>query len=1193
MRTTTCITRLLGNLFLLAGLLSGSCISEQTEVENPVPPTTTEGERREVLLTLKNKLALTGSATRADGIATKEENAVATLDVYVFASATEGGTYTYQERFAYRAEGQGELPEGATSLPLAVDGADNESKTTGLLSLRKGLFVKFYCVANAATLKDPATGNAVEAAAYQPLKLDEAGTPGVVAQAGKPTETEFLTYHTPLLSATEATDMLVTPLPMSGAYTTPLDLTDAESTSRLQVGFKLTRLVARFDVVNKATESKFIIQSISIGNGRRGASFFPITAYGAQPAGADELITYTARTFDGEISIPNANKGLTTGAFYSYPSPLNDQGYLILNGLYQVNLSETKEVSYQVPFHQKLANGTETRLDITHNHRYTIGITKADDYHLDFTLSVDDWADDGSIDPFDPEEIDPDDFAVTVDNPTDIDTKYDDATRTVTMSLAPGTHFTVKTGCNNLFMTHSVSYGANLVGYEWLKVTQVTPPLSRALAASQIYEYKVSLNTDYKGTRFPRARIRFTDGATAVEKAIFVEAIAAPEIQETTQEAANSINTLEVTDASALATMYRFTNSQVKVGVRCPDGVTTEGTPDWLDVTSTESGIVTTFKLTLKDIAVSTGETDKTVEIVFKNKKVESLVTTLKLFLEDDLKPNFSALDGTNNTFTDAVDNTLANIKMPIVAGNTFTVKSLSPIGVQVLIDYGTGTPGWLNHTNTETRALISSNMIFSLVDAKLSGATTATVTLKNKIAGKDYKFTVSPEFQNPTFAQSAATSGSSLSGATMTLAALKAVQTPSVTISVNSLGGSKLTNLPAWITASQLASTNTTTTYKLDLNVGHSSFPASNPGAISFQIENGTDATKSKTVSMSITEEVYYTTNTSNAVEGSEGSNYWRFNTSSGGTVWVYVYSVFEQSLSLSRSYASGYGDGGGWITTYSPTLTKENNRRKYTLQTNLARVSSGTDQAYQLHLGTITVIKNGVNYRSFNVYRGASTLGYPVSTGYYSAVIYGGRYWAPVNLGASRISTAPGSDGAAGNGFYYQWGRNLRFDTNFSKYDGSGALPSSPSASLNGVWWGRFITGTEGRNYNWVMPGTSGMESFWSSSKQSADPCPSGWRVPTYSELSTLTGTGSNRSVSGYNILTIVGSNGLNLVFPEAGFISKSGNPYFGSEDTGIYWSSTVTGTQSHSLVFSTGTFSLQANNRVTGVSVRCIRQ
>ena len=359
---------------LLAALLAGC--TEETQNgggdNKPDPGETDSGQRREVLLTLKNKLALKEVSTKAgDPIATAEENTISTLDLYVFAAADENGEYTFQERFAYRADGS-ELPEGASELEL-TPGKD-DTQTTGLLNLKKGLFAKLYCIANQTALVDPAhEDETLTDAAFVPLTFTKPGEQGTqVATLGQPTETAFLTFHTPLLNTAAKGDTLRTPLAMSGAYTTPIDLTDFNSSARVQAGFKLTRLAARFDIINKAEESRFSIETVSMGNGRRGATLFPIRIYGKTPdAQPEELITYPFRAFYGD----NANTGTQTGAFYSYPSPLNDKGYMILKGKYQVNKTESKDVSYQIPFTQTDGNGNETSLEINNNHRYTIAIT--------------------------------------------------------------------------------------------------------------------------------------------------------------------------------------------------------------------------------------------------------------------------------------------------------------------------------------------------------------------------------------------------------------------------------------------------------------------------------------------------------------------------------------------------------------------------------------------------------------------------------------------------------------------------------------------------------------------------------------------------------------------------------------------------------------------------------------------------
>ena len=59
------------------------------------------------------------------------------LDIYVFGSTTENGTYTYQERFSYR-ESSAEMPSGNDVTPLDLTAVGSDGKqTNALLSLKK------------------------------------------------------------------------------------------------------------------------------------------------------------------------------------------------------------------------------------------------------------------------------------------------------------------------------------------------------------------------------------------------------------------------------------------------------------------------------------------------------------------------------------------------------------------------------------------------------------------------------------------------------------------------------------------------------------------------------------------------------------------------------------------------------------------------------------------------------------------------------------------------------------------------------------------------------------------------------------------------------------------------------------------------------------------------------------------------
>ena len=124
-----------------------ACTVEADKADRTSEGETDNGNRREVLLSFKNKLTVktTKAETKADTpIATEAENEIATLDVYVFGAKVEGDTYTFRERFSYRQDGSA-LPAGAKELNL-TPGTDNTT-TTALLELQKGLFVRLYCIA--------------------------------------------------------------------------------------------------------------------------------------------------------------------------------------------------------------------------------------------------------------------------------------------------------------------------------------------------------------------------------------------------------------------------------------------------------------------------------------------------------------------------------------------------------------------------------------------------------------------------------------------------------------------------------------------------------------------------------------------------------------------------------------------------------------------------------------------------------------------------------------------------------------------------------------------------------------------------------------------------------------------------------------------------------------------------------------
>ena len=1152
---------LAASVYLFAAILLASCTTEADKAERSEKDM---ANRREVLLSFKNKLtvkttqtkARVKTETKADAfIATEAENEIATLDIYVFGAKTESDTYTFRERFSYRQDGSA-LPAGAKKLNLAPS-TDN-AITTALLELQKGLFVRLYCIANQTELINPVDGNPVADAYFDPLTYNiETG----VLTDGTPTEQQFRKFYSPLL--TNASPALGLPLPMTGAQTTPIDLTDFGSSARVQVGFKLTRTMARFDVSNIETDSKFHLESISMGNGRRGTTFFPVKAYGAATAASGELITYPACAFEGE----NANTGLQVSAFYSYPSPLEDKGYLILNGTYRVNETETKEVSYQIPFIRKTADGSSVTLEINPNHRYTIGISKADEYHLDFTLDVAEWDEAGSIDDYNPNANGAGELTVTIPAPFKDDTHYSKETRTVNMSLKAGSKFYVETR-SPATLTLQKTYVGGLAArqYDWLDISEPETSLVSKAGLTN-YKYTVSLKDGYDKTRFPRAVVRITSVIDASETVLFIEAVAAPQVGDAVQDTGNR-NTL---DPNLLtASLYRVTGSKVKVNVSCPDGSTIASLPDWLEAKVLETKVpVITYELSLKEGSRDVEVAGNEGEVVFQNAKDNSLNTAITVKLLDaSITVNFDALGGTGNTYDAPHDAALGNINMPLSSGNNFTVSTASLDGLKIDMDFGTG-PVWLAHNGpvASTRAGdVPNTLRFSLIADKAGEgkAEPVTVTLQNLSGGIDHQFTVTPGYQAPSLT----------TPVSVTLHAAADYNVPSIIITGTSPGGTTLEG-PAWLTYSGTNTVVDNFSYTIKLNPSKSGFPSSVPANQSIKLINKTDPDKLTTVTVSFSEaNAWVASDLANYDEKS--SNDYRVSTN-GKTMTVSFYSMFATpalSPDYDGSYCNSQNGGNSWLNSSKLIRTEiVNNRRKYTYNITVNR-TSGMDAAYQLHRAVMNIKHNGSTVKSYIIWRGASYISYPAGGGspYYTAIRKNGKWWAPVNAGATRVAQAYDGRNAvvAGTGNIYQWGR--RDETNYGGPTAPG--PTDSYYPDNHI----FYTGEYWCNY---------MQSYV------PHPCPYEYRTPHIEELESI-GNATEWDGNG-GLFKVNADNGFpQLILPAAGFRDRyTGSPRnLGSN--GLYWSDFQyeNGRESRYMNFTDNVQTSYPDGKAHGMSIRCIR-
>lgn len=755
-----------------------SCTDERLQEGNsPVDPDANdEAARREVLLTLDNKLVLGDMPTRADElISTKAENTVSALDVYVFGSTIEAGPYTYMERFAYRAKG--ELPEGAGQMKLNVEGEKNE-KLNAILNLKKGFFVRLYCVANQTDLADALKDTLIAPAAYKPMEytLDENGE-AVVSKDGVPTEEVFKTYHAPFIDPHNKKAVLNTPLPMVGAQIVPLDLRNIPAVSRVAAGFRMERPLVRFDVRNDAKMSRVWIDSISITGARKGVTFFPIRPYGDRPtASATDLITYPARTFAEKDTI---NKGFFPGAFYSFPCLQSDGARLLLMGRYQVNMTEQRPVTYEIPFKQEDGEGNGVWLEIQHNHRYTVRITAADEYRLQYNLTVAEWNDEGSVDDYEPDNS-VDEFSLDVPEAFKDKIEYDTLAHLVTMGLEKDLAFTLITR-SNTELDIAKTYKNSVQNADWLVMGNPTmvPVVSLDQKYTREYIVPISLNPDYEGNLFPQASITFANRATGDEHVMFIKRLGIPSVGAAGADAlpgdAPSSSKLNEYDAkTGTARLLRAENSQLALSVFCTDKLNIqipEAQQAVYEVTQQpveddEDQYLLLIRLLTADYAgdplaftvenIKNPDLKETIQIELVDTDIKTEIPDDALGSNVEVSPAASNASGKDEITVPLVDD---NVEKEGEAPAIFTINAQAIQEVQTVdINFDEGSE-WLRYElkQPETRAASTDNaqtISFYMVKEKLAGAKPATVTIVNGVTGADnYEFIVRPKIDKPTIA--------------------------------------------------------------------------------------------------------------------------------------------------------------------------------------------------------------------------------------------------------------------------------------------------------------------------------------------------------------------------------------------------------------------------------------------------------
>ena len=203
----------------------------------------------------------------------------------------------------------------------------------------------------------------------------------------------------------------------------------------------------------------------------------------------------------------------------------------------------------------------------------------------------------------------------------------------------------------------------------------------------------------------------------------------------------------------------------------------------------------------------------------------------------------------------------------------------------------------------------------------------------------------------------------------------------------------------------------------------------------------------------------------------------------------------------------------------------------------------------------------------------------------------------WAPVNCGYHKDDFKYGK--------LYQWGRKYG-----QGYDGDATTPTIEEGGISAIIGQHksksnvFFTSTSEFNYDWLYPQDN---KLWNSGtdsnpvKTENDPCPEGWRVPTYAELDELNNNYSSwttddngrsgRWFSGPNSYT---ASVPQVFFPAAGYRGRLGCFADRRGGRGDYWSSRPGSYYAYYLYIDSGdVFMSSSGDRAYGYSVRCVQE
>src|SRR5574344_641630 len=193
--------------------------------------------------------------------------------------------------------------------------------------------------------------------------------------------------------------------------------------------------------------------------------------------------------------------------------------------------------------------------------------------------------------------------------------------------------------------------------------------------------------------------------------------------------------------------------------------------------------------------------------------------------------------------------------------------------------------------------------------------------------------------------------------------------------------------------------------------------------------------------------------------------------------------------------------GDSYGFVVTVETTADGSGNTMTKTAATN---ISNKIIRSTITKMAAVAYTADAApHYVEKGVDRGAGT---SITGGSPSITVV----WAPVNCGYAPYVSA--SDKGYPYGKLYQWGRKYGqgYNSNDATYPSGANISATNPATLAVAEAAKFYT-------SWsktIAPdGTWGTSDPWNIKNTTNDPCPLGWRVPTYTELYALIGNADGK--------------------------------------------------------------------------------